>query len=131
MLNINDRVYQVSTVDLTSENFDQIIQSNDFVIVDFWAEWCGPCKSFGPVFEQASENHNDIVFAKVNTENQMELASHFQIRSIPVLMVFRDQIVIGKVEGALSAPDLETLIEKAGTLDMDQIHHEMQQSKQD
>ena len=124
-------MFQVPTVELTSDNFDQIVQSNDFVIVDFWADWCGPCKNFSPVFEQASENYKDIVFAKVNTENQMELASHFQIRSIPVLMVFRDQIVIGKMEGALSAPDFEMLIKKASTLDMDQIHHEMQQNKQD
>ena len=122
---------QVPTVELTTDNFDQVVQSNDFVIVDFWADWCGPCKSFGPVFEQASENHKDVVFGKVNTENQMDLASHFQIRSIPVLMVFRDQIVIGKVEGALSAPDFETLIEKAGSLDMDQIHHEMQQNEKE
>lgn len=114
------------TVELTSDTFDQVIKDNDFVIVDFWAEWCGPCKNFSSIFEQASEDHPNILFAKVNTEDQSNLASHFQLRSVPVLMLFRDQIVIGKVEGALSATDFQSLIDKAITLDMEQILQEMQ-----
>jgi len=120
----------VPIVELTSENFDQVIQENDFVIVDFWAQWCGPCKSFAPVFEKSAEDHPDIVFAKVDTESQTDLASHFQIRSIPLLMVFREQVIIGKVEGALSPGDFESLIEKAGMIDMEQVHQEMSQQQE-
>jgi thioredoxin len=85
---------KVATVEVTQENFNQVVNGNSMVIVDFWAPWCGPCRSFAPAYEAASEKHPDVVFAKVNTEEQQALAGYFQIRSIPTLMVFRDKIII-------------------------------------
>jgi thioredoxin 1 len=122
----------VATTDLTKENFSEVIENNDLVIVDFWAPWCGPCKSFAPVYEQVSAKHEDIVFAKVNTEEQQELAGHFQIRSIPTLMIFRDQIVIFAQPGALPGAALEEIIGKAKELDMDKVRAEIaaEQAKQ-
>ncbi len=111
----------MAAVELTAENFDEIIGGNNFVIVDFWASWCGPCQQFGPIFEAAAEKHEDIVFAKVNTEEQQELSGHFQVRSIPTLMIFRDQIVIYSQPGALMAPQFEDLIAKVRELDMDEV----------
>ena len=93
----------MATVELTKENFEQVVTGNDLVFVDFWAPWCGPCKSFAPVFEEASEKYPDAVFAKVNTEEEQEIAAHFQIRSIPTLMVFREKIIIFSQPGALPA----------------------------
>lgn len=115
----------MATVELTADNFDEIIQGNNFVIVDFWATWCGPCQSFGPIYEQVSEAHEDIVFAKVNTEEQQELSAHFQVRSIPTLMIFRDQIVIYAQPGALQASQLEELIGRARELDMDEVRRQI------
>ncbi|MGM0592926.1 MAG: thioredoxin [Pseudomonadota bacterium] len=115
----------MATVELTKENFDEVVGKSDFVIVDFWAPWCGPCKSFGPVYEEASEKHDDIVFAKVNTEEQQELAGHFQIRSIPTLMILRDQIVIYSQPGALMGGQFDQLIEKARELDMDEVRKQV------
>lgn len=122
----------MATTDLTKENFSEVIENNDLVIVDFWAPWCGPCKSFAPVYEQVSAKHEDIVFAKVNTEEQQELAGHFQIRSIPTLMIFRDQIVIFAQPGALPGAALEEIIGKAKELDMDKVRAEIaaEQAKQ-
>jgi len=91
------------------------------VVVDFWAPWCGPCRTFAPVFEKVSEDHGDIVFAKVNTEEEQQIAAHFQIRSIPTLMIFRDQVIIFSQPGALPEGSFRELLTKAGELDMDQV----------
>ena len=115
----------VATIELTKENFKETIENNDFVIVDFWAPWCGPCQGFLPVYEELSEVHPNIVFAKVNTEDEQELAAGFQIRSIPTLMMFREQVILYSEAGALQKPQLEELIEKAGSLDMAEVHKQM------
>ncbi|HHC73237.1 MAG TPA: thioredoxin [Thiotrichales bacterium] len=122
----------VATVELTKENFDEIVGNSDFVIVDFWAEWCGPCKSFAPIYEEVSAEFPEIVFGKVNTEEQQELAAHFQIRSIPTLMIFRDQIVIFSQPGMLPAEAFRQLIGKAKELDMEMVRKEIaeQQAQQ-
>ncbi len=123
----------MAAVELTAENFDEIVGKNNFVIVDFWATWCGPCQQFGPIFEAAAEKHEDIVFAKVNTEEQQELSAHFQVRSVPTLMIFRDQIVIYSQPGALMGPQFEDLIAKARELDMDDVRKQIaeQQDQQE
>jgi thioredoxin 1 len=111
----------MAVVELTQETFESTVADNAFVVVDFWAPWCGPCRSFAPVFEKVSEDHDDIVFAKVNTENEQQIAAHFQIRSIPTLMIFRDQIIIFSQPGALPEGSFRELLGKAGELDMDKV----------
>lgn len=111
----------MATVELTAENFEQVVTENSIVIIDFWASWCGPCKAFAPTFEAASNSHDDIVFAKVDTEDQQALAGYFGIRAIPTLMVFRDQIGIFQQSGALPPAAFEDLIGKVRDVDMDEV----------
>jgi len=116
----------VATIEVTQENLHQIISGNNMVIVDFWAPWCGPCRSFAPAYEAASEKYPDVVFAKVNTEEQQALAGYFQIRSIPTLMIFREKIIIFSQPGALPASALEQVIDKAKALDMNEVRREIE-----
>jgi thioredoxin 1 len=115
----------MATLDLTQENFESTVMENDFVIVDFWAPWCGPCRAFAPTYDDASDKHTDIVFAKVNTEAEQEIAASFQIRSIPTLMIFREKVIIYSQPGSLPASGLEDLIAKVRALDMAQVHKEI------
>jgi len=115
----------VATIELNEQNLEKTIVENDIVIIDFWAPWCGPCKNFAPIFEEVSEKHADIVFAKVNTEEEQAIAAHFQIRSIPTLMVFREQIVLFSEAGMLPESGLEQLVKQVEELDMDKVREEI------
>jgi len=120
----------VAVLELTKDDFEDTILKNPYVIVDFWAPWCGPCRSFAPVYERVSGDHPDVVFAKVNTEEEQELAAHFHIRSIPTLMIFRDQIIIYQQAGALPEVAFRDLMAKAGELDMDEVRRQIEAEHQ-
>jgi thioredoxin 1 len=115
----------MAVIDLNEENFEPTIVGNDFVVIDFWAPWCGPCRGFAPVFEAAAEKYPDIVFAKVNTEEQQGIAGHFQVRSIPTLIIFREKVIIYAQPGALPAGAFDDLIVRAKEIDMAQVHAEI------
>ena len=115
----------MATVELTKENFDKTVNDHPMVVIDFWAPWCGPCRGFAPVFEKTSESHPDVVFAKINTDEQQELAGAFGIRSIPTLMVFREKVVLFQQAGALPGGALEQVISQAKALDMAKVHQEI------
>lgn len=117
----------MATQDITAQDFNELITDNEIVMIDFWASWCGPCKSFAPIYEQVSEKHPDIVFGKVDTEAQQELAAHFQIRSIPTLMIFREQVVLFAQPGMLNESQLEEVIGKVREVDMAKVHEEIAQ----
>ncbi len=121
----------MATIDLTKENFDQTINGDKTVIIDFWAPWCGPCRGFAPVFEKASEAHPDVVFAKINSDEQQELAGAFNIRSIPTLMVFREKVVLFQQAGALPGQALEQVLTQAKSLDMAKVHAEIAAQQKD
>jgi len=115
----------MATIELTKENFESTVNGNPIVIVDFWAPWCGPCGGFAPVFEKASESHPDVVFAKVNSDEQQELARSFNIRSIPTLMVFREKVILFQQAGALPGQALEQVLTQAKSIDMAKVHAEI------
>ena len=120
----------MATVEITRENFEEIVTKNEMVIIDFWAAWCGPCKGFAPVVEAASEKHGGIVFAKVDADAQQELAASFNVRSIPFLMLLRENVVLFAQAGALPAEALDNIISQARALDMEQIRKEIAEQEQ-
>ncbi len=115
----------MATIALTKDNFEQVVNGNDMVLVDFWASWCGPCKGFAPVFEASSEKHADIVFGKVNTDEEQDLAASFNIRSIPTLMLFREKVILFSQAGALPGSALEQVINQGREIDMAIVHKEI------
>ena len=119
----------MAVVELTKDNFEQVVTGNTTVVVDYWAPWCGPCRGFAPVFERVSEKHPDVVFAKVNTDDEQEIAGHFQIRSIPTLMVFRDSIIVFSQPGAMPEGAFDQVVTKAKGLDMEEVRKKMAESE--
>lgn len=119
----------MATIELTATDFEKSVTEPGITLVDFWAEWCGPCKQFGPIFEAASENHPDITFAKVNTDAEQALAGAAGITSIPTLMAFRDGVLVFSQPGALPAPALEQVIEAVRGLDMDDVHRQVAEAQ--
>ena len=121
----------MATLELNTDNFQQTINENANVIIDFWAPWCGPCRGFAPIYEKASESHADVVFAKVNTDEEQELGAAFNIRSIPTLMVFRENVILFQQAGALPASALEQVVTQAKSIDMAKVHAEIAQQQAD
>jgi thioredoxin 1 len=122
----------VATIDIVADTLDRTVQDNDIVLLDFWASWCGPCRQFAPVYEEASERHDDVVFGSVNTETEQQLSAAAGITSIPTLMAFREGVLVFSQPGALPAPALEELITAVKGLDMEDVHRQVaaQQAQQ-
>lgn len=116
----------MATIELTADNFNETVEDNDIVLLDFWAEWCGPCRTFGPIYEKVSEQHGDLTFGKIDTDAQQELGAAFGIRSIPTLMVIRDGVMVFKQAGVLPEAALEDLITQVRDLDMDEVRAEIE-----
>jgi len=116
----------MATVEITDTNFNEIIEKNDIIIIDFWAPWCGPCKSFGPVYEKVSDEYREVVFGKVNTEEQQALAGHFQIRSIPTTVVLKENIAVFQQPGVIPEDGLRDIIKQIKELDMDVVRKEIE-----
>jgi thioredoxin 1 len=119
----------MATVDLTGEQFASTVEDNDIVLVDFWAEWCGPCKQFGPTYAAVSEKHQDVVFSKVDTEAEQQLAAEAGITSIPTLMAFREKVLVFSQPGALNAQQLEQVVDAVKALDMEEVHAHVARSQ--
>lgn len=115
----------MAVTEITKENFEQVVSENDFLILDYWAPWCGPCRSFAPVFEKVAEDYPEVVFGKINTEEEQEIAAHFQIRSIPTLMIMREQVILFNQPGAMPESSLREVLDKAKSLDMDEVRSEL------
>ncbi|MFM2317525.1 MAG: thioredoxin [Pseudomonadota bacterium] len=120
----------MATENVSAADFNELLSNNEIVIIDFWAPWCGPCRSFAPIYEKVSDKYTDIVFAKVNTEEEEELSNHFQIRSIPTLMIFREQVLLFAQPGMLSESQLEEVIGKVREVDMAKVHEEIAKQEQ-
>ena len=121
----------MATIKLTKDNFNEVIENNDITVIDFWAEWCGPCKQFAPIFEKVSNEYSDIVFAKVNTEEEQELAGYFQIRSIPTTMIIREGVVVFSQPGLLPEEALKDVIEQVKALNMEEVKKEIEKQQQE
>lgn len=118
-------------IDLTTKNFDETLENNEIVIIDFWAEWCGPCKKFAPIFEKVAGNHSDITFAKVNTEEQQSIAKYYGVYAVPTVIVIRDGIIVINQEGMLSESALDDLIKDVKSLDMDKVREDLDKDDED
>ncbi|MBF0429151.1 MAG: thioredoxin [Magnetococcales bacterium] len=115
----------MAAIVLTKDNFEETVTNNDIVVIDFWASWCGPCKAFAPIFEKVSQQFDDVVFAKVDTDQEQELAGAFQIRSIPTLMVFREKIILFSQPGMVPESALTELINRVKNLNMDEVRNNL------